>query len=71
MSKLSPFLEGMLSAFVLLPSAVSAKPNQISPSETHLQDIKPLTTSQPFAEVALAMEQVVGEKRFLENQDDR
>ncbi|AWY19951.1 hypothetical protein [Moraxella bovis] len=66
MSKLSPFLEGVLSAFILLPSAVSAKPNYIEPTDSNLQTIDALSTHQPFIEVGLIMEQVASEKRFLE-----
>lgn len=66
MNKLSPFLEGMLSAFILLPSAVSAKPNYIEPTDSNFQQIDALSTHQPFVEVGLIMEQVVKEKRFLE-----
>ena len=43
MSKLSPFLEGMLSAFVLLPSA---EPRYIYPT-----DIKPSDTAQDWQAV--------------------
>lgn len=38
MSKLFPFLEGMLSAMVLLPSSVSTEPRYIRPTELKLSD---------------------------------
>lgn len=66
MSKLSPFLEGMLSAFILLPSVASAKANYIEPTDSNLQAIDTLSTHQPFIEVGLIMEQVAKEKHFLE-----
>lgn len=66
MNKLSPFLEGMLSVFVLLPTSVSAKSHYIEPTDSNLQAIDTISTHQPFVEVGLIMEQVAGEKRFLE-----
>lgn len=37
MSKLSPFLEGVLSAMVLLPSTSAAEPRYIRPTKMELQ----------------------------------
>lgn len=56
----------MLSAFILLPSALSAKENYIEPTDSNLQAIDTLSTHQPFIEVGLIMEQVAKEKHFLE-----
>lgn len=64
--KLSPFLEGALSAMMLFPLSAHAKPKYIEPAESNVKAIDMLSTHQPFIEVALIMEQVANEKRFLE-----
>lgn len=49
---LSPFLEGMLSAMVLLPNAVSAEPRYIRPTNIEL---KPSGMAQDWQSVGVDM----------------
>lgn len=67
MSKLSPFLEGMLSVFLLVPGVSTAKPNYVTPAEITKKPIEQLTAHQPFVEVGLLMQHAAQKQRALDH----
>lgn len=58
MSKLSPFLEGVMSVLVLMPSLTHASPKYIEEEKLEIKKITALSTHEPWIEVGLNMRSV-------------
>ena len=72
MSKLSPFIEGFMSAMVMLPTTSHAKTRYIEPINAGLSKVADVESYDPFIEIGLTMRQV-GEQELdkltLENNE--
>ena len=58
MSKLSPFLEGIMSALVLMPSLTHASPKYIEEEKLEIKEVTALSSHEPWIEVGLNMRDV-------------
>ena len=58
MSKLSPFLEGVMSVLVLMPSLTHASPKYIEEEKLEIKKVTALSTHEPWIEVGLNMRSV-------------
>lgn len=60
MSKLSPFLEGVMSVLVLMPSLTHASPKYIAEEKLEIKKVTELSSHEPWIEVGLHMRSVAG-----------
>lgn len=58
MSKLSPFLEGIMSVLVLMPSLTHASPKYIEEEKLEIKKITALSSHEPWIEVGINMRSV-------------
>lgn len=58
MSKLSPFLEGIMSVLVLMPSLTHASPKYIEEEKLEIKKVTALSSHEPWIEVGINMRSV-------------
>lgn len=58
MSKLSPFLEGVMSVLVMMPSLTHASPKYIEEEKLEIKKINDLSSYEPWVEIGMNMRSV-------------
>lgn len=69
MTKLSPFLEGVMSVLVMMPSLTHASPKYIEEEELKIKKISALSSHEPWIEVGMSMRHVASSN--LENLNEK